>query len=67
MDYSIWTKISSDVKYGRIKTINDLRREIEKAISKIDICYIWEVTDAFLRRVYSMEKHDGELIINEYS
>ena len=30
MDYSIWTKISSDVEYGRIKTINDLRREIEK-------------------------------------
>ena len=27
MDYSIWTKISSDVEYG---TINDLRREIEK-------------------------------------
>ena len=67
MDYSIWTKISSDVEYGRIKTINDLRREIEKAIRKIDICYIWEVIGAFLRPVYSVEKHDGELIINEYS
>ena len=30
MDYSMWTKISSDVEYGRMKTINDLRREIEK-------------------------------------
>lgn len=67
MDYSIWTKISSDVEYGRIKTINDLRREIEKAIRKIDICYIREVIGAFLRRVYSVEKHDGELIINEYT
>ena len=56
MDYSIWTKISSDVEYGRIKTINDLRREIEKAITKIDICYIREVIGAFLRRVYSVEK-----------
>ena len=53
MDYSIWTKISSDVEYGRIKTINDLRREIEKAIRKIDICYIREVIGAFLRRVFS--------------
>ena len=59
MDYSIWTNISSDVEYGRIKTINDLRREIEKAIRKIDICYIWEVIGAFLRPVYSVEKHDG--------
>ena len=67
MDYSIWTNISSDVEYGRIKTINDLRREIEKAISKIDICYTREVIGAFLRRVYSVEKHHGELIINEYS
>ena len=62
-----WTKILSDVERGRIKTINDLRREIEKAIRKIDICYIREVIGAFLRRVYSVGKHDGELIINEYS
>ena len=55
------------MEYGRIKTINNLRREIEKAIRKIDICYIREVIGAFLRQVYSVEKYDGELIINEYS
>ena len=41
MDYSIWTKISSDVEYGRIKTINDLRREIEKKRSGKLTCVIY--------------------------
>ena len=59
MDYSIWIKISSHMEYGKIKTINDLRREIEKAIKKIDIYYTREVIGAFLRRVHSMEKHGG--------
>ena len=55
------------MKYGKIKTINGLRREIKRVIKKIDICYIREVIGAFLRRMHSVEKHDGELIINEYS
>ena len=38
MDYSIWTKISSDVEYG---TINDLRREIEKKRSGKLTCVIY--------------------------
>ena len=36
-------------------------------IKKIDIYYIREVIGAFLRLVYSVEKHDSEIIINEYS
>ena len=59
MDYFILIKISSHMKYGKIKTINDLRREIEKTIKKIDIYYTREVTGVFLRRVRSVEKHDG--------
>ena len=49
MDYSIWIKISSHMEYGKIKTINDLRREIQKAIKKINIYYTREVISAFLR------------------
>ena len=47
------------MKYGKIKTINNLCREIEKANKIIDIYCILEVTGAFLRRVHSMEKPDG--------
>jgi transposase len=67
LDYSIWDNISSNMEYRKIKTINDLRREVEKAIKKIDVNYLREVIGAFLRRVYSVEKHDGELIIDEYN
>ena len=56
MNYSIWTKISSHMEY---ETINDLHREIEKGIKKIDICYIREVIGAVLRRVHSVEKYDS--------
>ena len=43
------------MEYGKI---NDLRRELEKAIKKIDIYYTRKVIGAFLRRVHSVEKHD---------
>ena len=59
MDYFIWIKISSRMEYGKIKAINNLRREIEKAVKKIDIYYTREVIGAFLRRVHSVEKHNG--------
>ena len=36
-------------------------------MKKADINYVREVIDAFLRRVYSVEKHAGELIIDEHS
>ena len=64
MDCSIWIKISTHTEYGKIKTINDLCREIEKSIKKIDIYYIREISGAFLGRVHLVEKHDGEPIIN---
>ncbi|CAF1221231.1 unnamed protein product [Didymodactylos carnosus] len=67
LDYSIWDNISSNVEYHKVKTINDLRREVEKAMKKVDVGYVREVIGAFLRRVYSVEKHGGELIIDEYS
>ena len=67
MDYSICAKISSHMEHGKIKTINNLSREIEKAIKIIDIYYVREMIGAFLRRVHSMVKHDGELVINKYS
>ena len=67
IDYSIWIKTSSHMEHGKIKIINNLHREIEKTIKIIDIYYIREAIDAFLRRVHSVKKHDGELVINEYS
>jgi hypothetical protein len=67
LGYSIWDNISNQVEYHKVKTINDLRREVEKAMKKIDINYVREVIGAFLRRVYSVEKHGGELIIDEHS
>ena len=42
MNYFIWSKIFSHMECGKIKTINDLRRAIEKAIKKIDTYYILE-------------------------
>lgn len=67
LDYSIWDNISNHVEYQKVKTINDLRREIEKAIKKVDVNYVRVVIDAFLRRVRSVEKHNGELIFDEHS
>ena len=55
------------MEYHKVKTINDLRREVEKAIKKIDINYVRDVINVFLRRVHSVEEHDGELIIDEHS
>jgi hypothetical protein len=36
------------MKYRQVKTINDLRREVEKAVKKVNISYIREVIGAFL-------------------
>ena len=67
LDYFIWDNISNHVEYHKVKTINDLRREVEKAMKKVDSNYVREVIGAFLRRVYSVEKHGGELIVDEHS
>ena len=37
------------------KAINDLRREVEKVMKKLDLNYVPEVIGAFVRRVYSVE------------
>jgi transposase len=66
LDYSIWDRISTQVEYQKVKTINDLHREIRKAVMKVDINYLREVISAFLRRVHSVEKHEGELVIDEH-
>ena len=36
-------------------------------MKKVDSNYIREVIGTFLQRVYSVEKHGGELIIDEHS
>ncbi|CAF2096507.1 unnamed protein product [Rotaria magnacalcarata] len=66
LDYSIWNSISNNVAYYKVKTVNDLRREIEKATKKIDANYVRDTISVFLRRVRSVEKHNGELIIDEH-
>jgi hypothetical protein len=67
LDYSIWDKISRHVQYQKVKTIKDLQREIKKAVMNVDVNYLREVIGSFLRRVYSVERHDGELVIEEFS
>ena len=42
-------------------------REIEKAVMNVDVNYLREVIVSFLRRVYSFQRHDGELVIEELS
>ena len=54
------------MEYRKVKTVNDLRQEIRRALKKIDINYLREVIGAFLRKVYSVEKQEGELIIDEH-
>ena len=49
-DYSIWDRISS---YRKVKTVNDLRQEIRRALKNIDVR---EFIGAVLRRGYSVEK-----------
>ncbi|CAF3503406.1 unnamed protein product [Rotaria socialis] len=67
LDYSIRDNISKNVAYNKVRTINELRREIEKAMKKVDVNFVRDTIAAFLQRVRSVEKHDGELIIDEYS
>ncbi|CAM4797786.1 unnamed protein product [Rotaria magnacalcarata] len=67
LDCSIWNEISRHVDYKKVKTGNDIRREVKKAVIKIDLNYVREVIGAFLRRVYSVEKNEGELIFDEHS
>lgn len=67
LDYSIWTQISSQIDYKKIKTIGDLRREIKKTTKKIDMKYVRDVIDVFLPRIRSVEQKNGKLIIDDHS
>ena len=59
LDYSIRNQVSRHVSYKKVKNVNDIRREVKKAVMKIDINYVREVIGVFLRRVYSVEQNEG--------
>ncbi|CAF5043352.1 unnamed protein product [Rotaria sp. Silwood1] len=67
LDYSIWDSMSKNNNYQNVQTKNDLEREIRRAWKKIDLNYVRQVIGAFLRRVSSVEKHNGKIIIDEHS
>ena len=55
------------MKYGKVKKFNDLPREVEKAIQKVDVNYVRDVMSVFLSRVRSVENHNSELIFDEHT
>ena len=55
------------MKYGNVKKIDDLRREVEKAMKKVDVNYVRDVISVFLSRVRSVENHNSEQIFNEHT
>ena len=67
LDYSIWDRVAQDINYQKVNTRDDLKRENKKSCQKIDLDFVRKVIGAFLRRVYSVEKHDGGLIFEEHS
>ena len=67
LDCSICNNISKHVKYGNVKKFNDLRREVEKAMKKVDVNYVWDVISVSFSRAHSVENHNGELTFNEHT
>ena len=55
------------MKYENVKNFNDLRREVEKAMKKVDVNYVRDVISVSLSRVCSVENHNGELIFDEHT
>ena len=55
------------MKYGNVKKFNDLHREVEKAIKKVDVSYVRDVISVFRSRVRSVENHNGEPIFDEHT
>ena len=53
--------------YKKIQKIDDLRREVKKAIKKVEVNYVREVIASFLSRLYCVEKNKRELILNEFN
>ena len=66
LDYSIWNSISSHVRYHKVEAIGDLHREVEKAIKKVHIKHVQDTVSIFLQPARSVERHNGELIIDEH-
>ena len=54
------------MEYRKVKIINELRQEIQKAVKKIDINVVRGISGVFLRRVCCVEKRKSELIIDEH-
>ena len=50
-----------------MKKFNDLHREAEKVIKKLDVNYVKDVISIFLSWVRSAENHTGELIFDEHT
>ena len=46
---------------------NDLRREIEKAIKKVNVNYVRDMISVFPSRVRSVESHNGEPIFDDHT
>ncbi|CAF1484020.1 unnamed protein product [Rotaria sp. Silwood1] len=67
LDYSIWDSINKNIDYEKVQTKDDLEKEIMKSWKSIDMDYVRQVIGAFLRRVYSVAKHNDGLIIDEQS
>jgi hypothetical protein len=55
------------MNYQKAQTKNDLEKEFMKFWKKIDLDYRRQVIGAILGRVYSVEKNNGQLIINKHS
>ena len=55
------------MKYESVKKFNDLRREVEKAMKKVDVDYVRDVIRVFLSRVRSVENHNGEPIFDDHT
>ena len=55
------------MKYGNVKKFNDLRREVEKAMEKVDVNYVRDVISVFLSRLGSVGNHNGELLLDEHT
>jgi hypothetical protein len=66
MDYSVWAEIERHLDYKKVKTRNNLITEIKKATKKVDAIFCREVIGQFLRRIYSTEKHNGNIICNDF-
>jgi hypothetical protein len=67
VDYSVWNEITTHMDFKKLKSQADLIKEIKNATKKIDMKFCREVIGQFLKRVYAVEKNNGNLIIDDIS